>query len=92
MITDTAVMVIIHLVVDPIRRYWEKLSSIDFFFSVVFYSLLRYCCCPRTVVQEDDGTTIANYAAPDTWCLFQPLEFEVEDYVLDLTYTQTLCW
>ncbi|UJR31263.1 hypothetical protein I4U23_018763 [Adineta vaga] len=72
-ISDTAVMLIVHLIVDPIR------------------SLLRRCCFPERVVEED-GTTIKYHAAPNTWFLFQPLEFEVGDYVLDLTYTQTLCW
>ncbi|CAF0826530.1 unnamed protein product [Adineta steineri] len=73
-LTDTVVMLIVHLIVDPIR------------------TLLRRCFFPEQVVQEQDGTTIKIHAAPKTWFLFQPLEFEVGDYVLDLTYSQTLCW
>jgi hypothetical protein len=44
------------------------------------------------VTEEEDGKTVTTYAPPKTWFLFQPLEFELGDYVLDLTYTQTLCW
>ncbi|CAF1242481.1 unnamed protein product [Adineta ricciae] len=72
-LTDTAVMLIIHLVVDPIRH------------------LIRRCCFAERVVEEG-GITMKVHAPPSTWFLFQPLEFEVGDYVLDLTYTQTLCW
>jgi hypothetical protein len=44
------------------------------------------------MVKDDDGTINTTYAPPKTCFLFQPLEFELGDYVLDLTYTQTLCW
>ncbi len=48
------------------------------------------CCCgPRMKVNDENAMTDPPSAA----CfLCQPLEFEVGDYVLDLTYTQTLCW
>jgi hypothetical protein len=48
------------------------------------------CCCgQKNKVNDEDGTSDPSSAA----CfLCLPLEFEVGDYVLDLTYTQTLCW
>lgn len=57
------------------------------------FSLLMRCCGPRIVVEEEkNGNTTKVDASAKTSFLCQPLEFEVEDYVLDLTYTQTLCW
>jgi hypothetical protein len=61
-------------------------------FNLFDFSLLGRCCFRQTVVEEVDGTATTIHAPPKTCFLFQPLEFEVEDYVLDLTYTQTLCW
>lgn len=57
----------------------------------MIFSLLRLCCFRRTVVEEN-GTMTTTYVPPKNGFLFQPLEFELGDYVLDLTYTQTLCW
>ncbi|CAF3576152.1 unnamed protein product [Rotaria sp. Silwood1] len=73
-ITDTVVMLVIHLVVDPLR------------------SLLTRCCSSKVVVTEQDETINGTSEPPEVFCLWQPLQFELEDYVLDLTYTQTLCW
>ncbi|CAF2615030.1 unnamed protein product [Rotaria sp. Silwood2] len=73
-ITDTVVMVIIHLIVDPLR------------------SLLTCCCSSKSVVEQQYETINATPEPPEVFCLWKPLQFELEDYVLDLTYTQTLCW
>ncbi|CAF3513214.1 unnamed protein product [Rotaria socialis] len=75
-ITDTVVMLVIHLVVDPLR------------------SLLTCCCASKTgVMKNEDEATIDTTQEPPTRCfLCQSMEFELEDYVLDLTYTQALCW
>jgi hypothetical protein len=56
------------------------------------FSLFRWCCFSRRIVEVGDETTSTTSAAPKPCFLFQPLQFEVGDYVLDLTYTQTLCW
>jgi hypothetical protein len=61
-------------------------------FCLFDFSLLSRRCCQQTAVEEVDGTATTIQAPPKPCFLFQPLEFEVEDYVLDLTYTQTLCW
>ncbi|CAF3691680.1 unnamed protein product [Rotaria socialis] len=75
-ITDTVVMLVIHLVVDPLR------------------SLLTCCCASKTGdMKNEDEATIDTTQEPPTRCfLCQSMEFELEDYVLDLTYTQALCW
>ena len=48
--------------------------------------------CSSPTVTEEDRTTIVTDAPAKTSFLLKPLEFELGDYVLDLTYTQTLCW
>lgn len=56
------------------------------------FSLLICCCGSRRKVEDEERTTMIDQQSSNACFLFQPLEFEVEDYVLDLTYTQTLCW
>lgn len=56
------------------------------------FSLLICCCGSRGKVEDEERTTMIDQESSNVCFLFQPLEFEVEDYVLDLTYTQTLCW
>lgn len=72
-LTDTAVMIIGHLMIDPLR------------------SLLNRCCSKSRVHSEDESIETVETNSCISY-LFLPLEFEVGDYVLELTYTQTLCW
>ncbi|CAF1163517.1 unnamed protein product [Rotaria sordida] len=55
-------------------------------------SLLTCCCSSKAGVKPKDGTINETQQSSEICWLWQPLEFELEDYVLDLTYTQTLCW
>jgi len=57
-----------------------------------YFSWLNHCCSSQVTVENEDGITSTIRVPPKTSFLFQPLEFEIGDYVLDLTYTQTLCW
>ncbi|CAF3828143.1 unnamed protein product [Rotaria magnacalcarata] len=75
-ITDTVVMLVIHILVDPLRSLFTC-----------------YCASKTGIMKDEDEETLDTTQAPPTPCfLFQPLEFELQDYVLDLTYTQALCW
>lgn len=73
-LSDTAVMIIIHLIYDPLQ------------------SLLLLCCSRKRPHEEENKVADKNQETPKPCFLLEPLEFQIENYVLDLTYTQTLCW